>query len=588
MSESEENDKLPLLPAKPIRLNYTKRYDQVSWHSADTDFEPEPDKLKKNNKKPVYSKRRKQKIAALIIVVIIFLSVMCGLIYVYVERGDDYVEIPCGKLTGVQETVTFDNIEKYFYIYKGVPYAKPPIADLRWKLPVSLDKSCWKEVLKAKSFKKSCIGGFGENLFGSEDCLYLNVYTPIEPKGEGSLPVIVYFQSELSSQNIDNQNSFSMSATFVAEMEAVLVSVSFRKDAFGFLSLKELTNFTGQYGNLGISDQLLALDWVQKNIKAFGGDASSVTVLGRTSVIALMASPKGKGMFNKAVIFGASPNFNITYEEAFSINKELLNAGKCKSQTGSKLKECLYSLSAAEVQENFFKNSTKRWDFPKSNAEEKDYLVILEPKILPILPQNLKNTDHDSKVSVLIGSTDEEIALKSHFRPTTFVELDSFLSKQGLSADTMTSINQLYANHSSQRGNVSATDMYQIMTSDMRVICPTNLLMEEMEKSKNHLFYRYVLESSGEDHLSHGAGFQAVVTMTENNNQLSKVGKRLRKNLKHFLKYGHPVELGWDSDKSAIFDTNGNAKILETEYHNEQCKFWNDPKNEFARFAWRN
>ena len=120
MSDKEEDDTVPLLRAKPVRLNYTKRYDQVSWHSADTDFEPDPSADERRKKKPkaVYSKRKKQKIAALVAVVVIFLSVMIGLIYVYVKQSDEFVEISCGKVSGNKETLT---VEAVSYTHLTLP-----------------------------------------------------------------------------------------------------------------------------------------------------------------------------------------------------------------------------------------------------------------------------------------------------------------------------------------------------------------------------------------------------------------------------------------------------------------------------------
>lgn len=309
MSDKEEDDTVPLLRTKPVRLNYTKRYDQVSWHSADTDFEPDPsassaDERKKKKPKAVWSKRKKQKIAALVAVVVIFLSVMIGLIYVYLEQSDEFVEISCGKVSGDKETLTVNDVEKTFYIYKGIPYAVPPVNENRWKSPVKMPNSkCWKDILKAKSFKSLCVGGFKKSFFGSEDCLYLDVYTPQAPLSEELKPVVVLFNSEISSMNLKS-NVQLPSSKFVSEMEIVLVNVNFRRDLFGFLSTKEISNVTRNYGNNGIADQILALHWVQQEVQKFGGNPKHVTIFSGTSGYSFLASPKAKDLFNKMFVFG--------------------------------------------------------------------------------------------------------------------------------------------------------------------------------------------------------------------------------------------------------------------------------------------
>ena len=591
MSDKEEDDKVPLLPAKPVRLNYTKRYDQVSWHSADTDFEPDPsaasadERRKKKIKKSVYSNRRKRKIAALVAVVVIFLSVMSGLIYVYLKQSDEFVEISCGKVSGDKETLTSNGIEKTFYIYKGIPFAEPPVKQNRWKSPVKLSNKCWKDILKAKSFKSLCVGGFKKSFFGSEDCLYLDVYTPQAPTDKGLLPVIVLLNSEISSMNLKS-NKRLPSSEFISDMETILVNVNFRRDLFGFFSTEEIFNVTGNYGNNGIADQILALQWVQKEIEQFGGNPKDVTIFSGTSGYALLASPKAKGLFCKMFVFGASPNFEATFQDAFSQNKEILS--ECKSSNYSLLISCLDKLSAREIQETFYSNhSNSRWELPNGKKTE-DALIIIEPKYMPFSPDSLSKLNQTVHIPVMVGHSAQETGLLSETHPKNWNELhDSLSMRLGKINSSLTDyiLEHLYTNQSEKR--MSTDVLYQTITSDIRVLCPTISLKREMSKSKNHIFYQYVLESSNHNRaVVHGEDITAIFTM-DKHDLLYHVGQRLRSNLKHFIKYGHPNEFEWESNKVGLFKTNDEFQVVQN-YHEKQCDFFNQPEQNLIRFSWRN
>ena len=590
MSDKEENDRVPLLRQKPVRLNYTKRYDQVSWHSADTDFEPEPsassaDERKKKIKKPVYSKRRKQKIAALVAVVVIFLSVMCGLIYVYLKQSDEFVEITCGKVSGDKEVVTNDDgIEKTFYIYKGIPFAEPPVKNNRWKRPVELSTKCWKDALKAKTFKSPCIGGFGKLIYGSEDCLYLDVYTPRAPLDEELNPVIVLFNTEISSVN-EESNQHLPSSEFISEMETVLVNVNFRRDLLGFLSTETLSNTTSHYGNNGIADQIMSLQWVQNEIKKFGGNPNDVTIFSQTSGYALLSSPKAKGLFHKMFVFGASPNFEATYQDAFLQNNGIFK--QCKASNSSDLMSCLNKISATEIQNSLYANhSNLRWELP-DGLNQKDILITVEPNLVPFPPSSLGKTNQIFNIPVLIGNTAQETGLMSKTHPTSLKDLHKVVSASlGQINSTLTDyiLEHLYNNKTLKSMNTDV--LYQTIVSDIRVLCPTIKLKKEMSKSRKHIFYQYVL-SGGNNGVVHGQDIQSIFTMG-NSDPLYNVGRRLRTNLKHFIKYGHPNEFQWESSKIGLFDTNGDFETLSESYHAQQCEFFNRPENKLTKYSWRN
>jgi para-nitrobenzyl esterase len=191
-------------------------------------------------------------------------------------------------------------------VYKGIPFAAPPVGELRWQAPRPAPP--WPGVREATEFGPRCLQGqiFPDIVFTntSEDCLNLNVWTPAQ-KADAKLPVMVWihgggFQAGSGAENRHDGLAF-------ARRGVVLVTVNYRLGIFGFFAHPELTKESGRNasGNYGLLDQLAALQWVRDNIAAFGGDPGNVTVFGESagsfSVSALMASPLAKGLFEKAI-----------------------------------------------------------------------------------------------------------------------------------------------------------------------------------------------------------------------------------------------------------------------------------------------
>lgn len=194
------------------------------------------------------------------------------------------------------------------HAFKGIPFAAPPTGDLRWQPPQPA--STWKGVRDAAKFGAHCLqsAAAADRVFddpgASEDCLTLNVWAPTGAK-KASLPVMVWiygggFQGGGSSETRQHGEA-------LARRNVVLVTLNYRLGIFGFFTHPELTAESSHHasGNYGLLDQLAALDWVQQNIAAFGGDPKNVTIFGQSagslSVSALMASPLAHGKFAKAI-----------------------------------------------------------------------------------------------------------------------------------------------------------------------------------------------------------------------------------------------------------------------------------------------
>ncbi len=197
--------------------------------------------------------------------------------------------------------------------YLGIPYARPPVGDGRWRPPQP--PTPWRTPYAATHYGPIC----PQNLRiinpprpeVSEDCLTLNVWTP---RGRGSKPYPVIVWLHGGGYFLGSASQWPTDGGYLAGLGAVVVSVNFRLGALGFLAHPELSKEDhGHSGNYGILDQILALHWVQDNIRAFGGDPGNVTLFGQSSgsvtITTLMSSPLGRNLFHKAILHsgGAPP-----------------------------------------------------------------------------------------------------------------------------------------------------------------------------------------------------------------------------------------------------------------------------------------
>jgi para-nitrobenzyl esterase len=178
-------------------------------------------------------------------------------------------------------------------IFKGLPFAAPPVGDLRWRVPQLPAK--WSGIRAANAFSSTCMQ--------AEDCLYLNVYEPADAKRGAKLPVMVWIHG---GAFLFGSGSAYDGSQF-ARQGVVVVTVNYRLGRAGWFAHPALTaeNPKGPLGNYGLMDQVAALNWVADNIKEFGGDPKNVTIFGESagaiSVNYLMLAPQAKGLFNKAL-----------------------------------------------------------------------------------------------------------------------------------------------------------------------------------------------------------------------------------------------------------------------------------------------
>ncbi len=191
--------------------------------------------------------------------------------------------------------------------FKGIPFAAPPMGDLRWKAPEPAKP--WSGVRKADSYAPGCMQDPGmSKMMGSspnvsEDCLYLNVWTAAKTAGE-KLPVMVWIHGGAFVGGMTGTPMFD--GTKFAQKGVVLVSIAYRLGVFGFMAHPELSRESGKgSGTYGIQDMIAGLRWVKNNIAQFGGDPSRVTIFGESAggiaVGMLSAAPQAKGLFQRAI-----------------------------------------------------------------------------------------------------------------------------------------------------------------------------------------------------------------------------------------------------------------------------------------------
>ena len=294
---------------------------------------------------------------------------------------------------------TKSGIQTYF----GVPFAKPPVGELRWKAPQPLTN--WSGVKETKKFgarpvQPIVFGDMNSRSNGlSEDCLYLNVWTPAK-RNTKDLPVLVYFYGggnvagDASEPRYDGES--------MAKKGIVVITCNYRLNVFGNFAhpaLSAETSYKGS-GNYGYFDQIAALKWVQKNIAKFGGDPKKVTMAGESAgsiaVSYHMASPLSKGLIAGA-IGESGAGINPTMSPVTLAEAEKQGAEFAKNAGVSTLKQ-LRALTTREVYEMY--NEAKRFGFP----------VVIDGYFMPKTLPQIFGAKEQAQVPLLLGWNSAEVS----------------------------------------------------------------------------------------------------------------------------------------------------------------------------------
>ncbi|MDR1001184.1 MAG: carboxylesterase family protein [Clostridiales bacterium] len=316
-----------------------------------------------------------------------------------------------GALCGVQK--------QGYAVFRGVPYAKAPVGELRWKAPQEPEK--WEGARPAKSFGPRAPQAdqppgslYHKEFFAdedflppkSEDCLYLNIWTPSD-LAEEKLPVALWIHGGAFTGGFGSEMEFD-GAEF-CKKGVILVTVNYRLGALGFLAHPWLTAESGRSGNYGILDQIAALKWVYENIANFGGNPTNITVFGQSagsmSVQALLLSPLAKGMIARAILQSASGypsgiGRDRSLTEAEAIGQAFTE--RCGASSLEKLR-ALSTEKLAEYSNQFFVESMSK-GFPYSPCIDGVVLTqggdeAIGNGCLPDIPYMIGSTKNDIGVT---------------------------------------------------------------------------------------------------------------------------------------------------------------------------------------------
>lgn len=311
-------------------------------------------------------------------------------------------------------------------IFEGIPYAAPPIGNLRWKAPAP--PPVRSATLDADHF--------GPNCFSQEDCLYLNIYKPAHALPSAALPILMWIHGGGLS---NGSGAYFDGAVLAAENNIIVVTINYRLAALGFFAHPALTAENGSSGNYGILDQQAAMRWIKGNIEKFGGDPANITLMGQSagglSVSTQLASPLAAGLFAKAIVSSGAyirqQPMLASAERNGEADAEKLKCAGADAETAS----CLRALSFDMIRKNTTGPSSGSWspvidnyvltestavafergDFnrvPTIMGSTKDEQSLVAPH-LPMAPLNTEN--YAGVAAMTIGPVTSEVDIASHY-----------------------------------------------------------------------------------------------------------------------------------------------------------------------------
>lgn len=324
------------------------------------------------------------------------------------------IECPAGRISGLQT----GDITRF----AGIPYAKPPVGTRRWRMPEA--PAPWAGVRDGTQFGHVCPQAPTqvELLMGmtmgeqSEDCLYLNVWTP---GTAGKRPVMVWIHGGAFMIGAGSQSIYQGEG--LAAQDIVLVTLNYRLGAFGFVNLKDVSDGAlPATGSEGLADQIMALHWVKQNIASFGGDPGNITIFGESaggmSVGALLAAPAAKGLFHKAIAQSGAAHIGYDRERSARVGHAVLKHLGLGTRDAAKALELPYgALVGAQIAVQADAREGK--DGPKLGAMP--FQPALDGQILQGPPIDAIRAGSSAGIPLLTGTTREEWKLFSAPNPAS-------------------------------------------------------------------------------------------------------------------------------------------------------------------------
>lgn len=485
------------------------------------------------------------------------------------------IKVDGGKITG---TLSSDS---EVAIYKGIPYAAPPIGNLRWKAPQPVVS--WTGVKKCKEFGASDIQSpqapfmmWSEEFIidtskkYSEDCLTLNVWSKTKSE-TNKRPVVVFIHGGGFTSGGSSCDVYDGEA--LAKKDVVFVSINYRVGIFGFLAHPKLSaeSKDGVSGNYGILDQVEALKWVKKNISKFGGDPGNVTIVGQSagsaSVDILTMSPKAKGLFKNAV----SMSFNLIQPKL----NTMANMEKAASKVfkGKTLKD-MRNMSTDEL---------------LNVAKEYSSAPCVDGKVIPDYQLNLLKEGTANEVNVMTGMVTGDTLL---FTTLPVAPFTSTIKK----AELISLIKTTFGKYAEQCLALYPVDTEEAMSQCNEINRDGNMALQAylakaraLNSKKATYIYQFSHTMPGENSAMYGAFHTADVPYFFNHFSSSRksywtqtdydLGDKMSSYLVNFAKTGNPngenLET-WNAYDGNISFLDLGDKISTTTFSKEKEKLWQD------------
>jgi para-nitrobenzyl esterase len=406
------------------------------------------------------------------------------------ERENAVVTTKSGKIAG--------SYENGLYVFKGIPYAAPPVGERRWMPPQPVKN--WDGVREAKEFGAIApqtvmpLGPFGQapQPPQSEDCLFLNVWTPGLDKEKR--PVMVWIHGGAFTLGSGSDPMYD-SGILPKRGNIVLVTINYRLGMLGFLRLKDVTGGkTPATGNEGMMDQVAALKWVKDNIAAFGGDPDNITVFGESagaiSIAYLMAMPSARGLFHKAILESGSGDFAISLGDANANGRLFLETAGIK-EGDAKAVQALTPPQLLEIEKKMIAGRLGKGKNPEVTVSA----PVVDKEKIPDEIIELARQGYSKEIPTLVGTNLNEWKLFTMMEPG-FEKIDEagMLGRLNatMSVNDARTLVAAYRQARAGRGELTTpAEIFTAIFGDCMFRMP-GLVLTETQQSNQQAAYNYL------------------------------------------------------------------------------------------------